>query len=111
MKKILYVIGGLILLYYTIRLATCKEKFQENKELLNKIDSINKATILLQEEQKKLGERDSIFNENIVHIDDKIGQVGEKKTIIREYYHDQSTKVKHYTPTQTDSFFKSRYNY
>lgn len=111
MKKILYVIGGLILLFYTIRLSTCKEKFQDNKELLNKIDSINKATIILQEQQKKLGERDSIFNENISHIDDKIDQVGEKKTIIKEYYHDQSTKVKQYTPTQTDSFFKSRYNY
>jgi hypothetical protein len=111
MKKFLYVILGLVVLFFTIRLATCKEKFQDNKELINKLDSINKATILLQEEQQRLAEHDSVFNENIVNIDSKIGAVQEKKTIIKEYYHDQSTKVKHFTPTQTDSFFKSRYNY
>ena len=110
-KKIVYIILGLIALYFVVRLATRKEKFQENKELINKIDSLQKISIQLKEEQQKIAEQDSIFNESISDIDDKINNVHGEKVIIKEYYGSQSKSVKKYTPTQVDSFFKARYNY
>lgn len=111
LKKITYVILGLIALYFIVRLATCKEKFQENKELINKIDSLQKISTQLKEEQQKITERDSIFNKSISDIDDKINDVQGEKVIIREYYNNQTQTVKKYKPSQVDSFFKSRYNY
>lgn len=110
-KKIIYVILGLILLYFVVRLATRKEKFQENKELINKIDSLQKISTQLKEEQQKITERDSVFNESIINIDDKISNVQGEKVIIREYYNNQTQSVKKYKPSQVDSFFKERYNY
>jgi hypothetical protein len=111
LRLVLYVIIGLVALYYTVRLATRKEKFQENKELLNRIDSLQKVTIQLKEEQKKITARDSSFNESINKIDAKIGDVQAKKTVIENHYHNQSKVIPRYTPTQLDSFFKKRYNY
>jgi len=110
-RKIIYTILGLVALYYTVRLATCKEKFQENKEVLNRIDSLQKVTIQLKEEQQKITARDSSFNESINKIDTKIDSVQVKKTVIENHYHNQSKAIPRYTPTQVDSFFKKRYNY
>lgn len=111
LKKITYVILGLIALYFIVRLATRKEKFQENKELINKIDSLQKISTQLKEEQQKITERDSVFTESISNIDDKINDVQGEKVIIREYYNNQTQTVKKYKPSQVDSFFKARYNY
>lgn len=111
MKKFLYIILGILLLYFTVRLATCKEKIKENKELLNRIDSLNQVSKQLQEEQKRISLNDSIFNNSINKIDNKIDSINDRKTVIKQYYHTQIQNVPKYNSPQLDSFFKSRYNY
>ena len=110
-KYILYLVFGLTVLYYSTRLLSCKPEFEEKTDVINQIDSLKKVAIELQEKQKQIEARDSVFVEVIDGIDHKIDNVKEKEIIVKEYYHTQTEKTKKYNPTQLDSFFKDRYNY
>jgi hypothetical protein len=110
-RPLLIVAGILLGLFIVINIITKKEKFQENIGIKAQIDSLAKVNAELQSKQATL---DSISKEYELHLDDldwKIDNVGEKKTIIREYYYDRVKQPKSYTPKQIDSFFKNRYNY
>ena len=108
-KPALYVIGSLALLYGLVYILTKKE--QMPAELQATIDSLNKANIELVLHQKQIDSIIKLYDIQIKQVDDKISNLKEKTTIIREYYHEQSQATDKYTPTQVDSFFKQRYNY
>ena len=75
------------------------------------IDSLTNANKELVERQKQIDSTIKVYETEVQHVDTKIGDIKEKTTIIREYYHEQAQAVSTYTPTQVDSFFKARYNY
>jgi UDP-N-acetylenolpyruvoylglucosamine reductase len=110
-KYVLIVIFSIILLYYIINLTSCNPRLKENKEILNKIDSLNKLSNQLKEKQQELDYRDSMFNNAIKDVDFRINNIGKEKIIIREYYNKEKNKIKSYNSIQVDSFFKSRYEY
>ena len=108
-KPILYIVVGLLLLYGCIYLFTRKDRIPA--ELQATIDSLTNANKALIEHQKQIDSTIHVYETQVKEVDDKIGHIKEKTTIIREYYHEQSQAASLYTPTQIDSFFRKRYSY
>lgn len=109
-KKGLYAILGLVAFYYIVQLAIRKEKFHENKAVIENIDSLKQALKQTQGEFIKLQERDSTVTNKINELDTKLEDVGIKKTVIREYHHDIINKVReHKNPAEIDTFLRNRY--
>lgn len=108
-KKVLYIILGFIALYYLILLITPKP--QISVDFQNRLDSLSKVTDSL---EKQIVKHDIEIQHqvNLIDVlDRQIESVKESKTIIKEYYHEQSKAADRYTPTQLDSFFAKRYGY
>jgi hypothetical protein len=98
-------------LFIYINIFTKKEKLIEQEYIKAQIDSINKVNLELKAKQDSLDKNSKKFEDVIIQLDWKLQNVGENKTVIKEYYHEEKEKTKHYTPTQLDNFFKDRYNY
>lgn len=75
------------------------------------IDSLTAVNKQLLEKQKRIDSTIAIYQTEIDQLDFQVGNIKEKTTIVREYYHEIGQQAGKYTPTQIDSFFKSRYNY
>jgi hypothetical protein len=108
-KTALYVVGGLIVMYLMIYVFTPKSELP--LEYKHALDSLNRANADLIAKQKEIDGIIAKHELELNGLDDKIGDVKEKTTIVREYYHEVSNKAAQYTPTQIDSFFKARYDY
>lgn len=108
-KPLLYVVGGLILLYGSIYLFTKKDHMPA--ELQATIDSLNEQNRILIEKQHEVDSIIHVYETEIQQVDARIDNIKEKTTVIREYYHEQAQAASFYTPTQVDSFFKNRYGY
>ena len=108
-KQIAYVIVGLFLLYSIIWLATRKPQIPA--DLQATIDSLTNVNKQLIEHQKQIDSTIHVYETEVKQVDDKIDNIKEKTTIIKEYYHEQIQQVDVYTPTELDLFFKKRYNY
>jgi hypothetical protein len=109
MKNIIYAIIGVIVLYFTIQLATSNPKIP--KELKASIDSLTVVNKKLMESQQHMDSAIVAYENEVTKVDNQINNIKEKTTIIKEYFHEVSQQVDTYTPTELDSFFKARYNY
>ena len=108
-KFFLYIVLGLVALYYFILLVTPKP--QISADFQAKLDSLSKVTDSL---EKQIIKHDIEIQHQVSMIDvldRQIDNVKESKTIIKEYYHEQSKAADNYTHTQLDSFFAKRYGY
>ena len=110
-RPLLIVAGALLLLFIIISIATKKEVQVENPYIKAQIDSLARANDSLKIKQAQLDSASAEYQVQIDNLDWKVQNVGEKKTIIREYYHDRVKEPASYSPKQVDSFFKKRYNY
>jgi hypothetical protein len=108
-RYILYVVGGLIVLYGLIYVFTPKPQMPVEYKAI--IDSLTVANKELEAKQLKIDSSIQVYETEVKAIDFQVDHIKEKTTIIREYYHEQSAAASSYTPTQIDSFFKARYNY
>lgn len=105
----LYIIGGLILLFGIIWLATRQPQMPADiKATIDSLTNVNKQLI---EHQRQIDSTISVYETEVDKVDYELDHIKEKTTIIREFYHEEGKKADKYTPTQVDSFFKSRYNY
>jgi hypothetical protein len=102
---------AILILFSFISIFTKKEKMKEQEYIKAQIDSINKVNLELKSKQDSLDEASKKFEDIIIQLDWKLQNVGENKTIIKEFYHEKKEKTKTYTPGQLDKFFKKRYNY
>ncbi len=102
---------AILILFSFISVFTKKEKIKEQEYIKAQIDSINKVNLELKAKQDSLAESSKKFEDVIIKLDWKLQNVGENKTIIKEYYHEKKEKTKKYTPGQLDKFFKERYKY
>lgn len=102
---------AILILFSFISVFTKKEKMREQEYIKAQIDSINKINLELKAKQDSLDKNSKKFEDVIIQLDWKLQNVGENKTIIKEYYHEKKEKTKKYTPGQLDKFFKQRYNY
>ena len=108
-KQIAYVIVGLILLYGVIWLSIHKP--QMPSDIKTTIDSLTSANKLLIEHQKQIDSTIATYKTKIDLIDSQIDVIKNKTSVINKYYTTLGQKVDHFTTTQVDSFFKSRYKY
>lgn len=107
--QLLVAIGGVIFLYLFILLVTPKPGMPA--DIRATIDSLTAVNQRLIEHQKQIDSTIAVYEEEVNQIDNQVDNIKEKTTIIREYYHEVGQQVNQYTPTQVDSFFKSRYGY
>lgn len=105
----LYVAAGLLFLYLFILVITREPQIPA--DIKATIDSLTAANKELLEKQKQIDSAIAIYETKVNEVDFQIDNIKEKTTIVREYYHEIGQQAGKYTPTQVDSFFKSRYNY
>lgn len=79
------------------------------KQYKNKIDSLDKAIVLIQEHQIKLDSAIEMFNNEIDSVDINIKNIKGQKIIIKEIYHEKNNNVSSFNNRQIDSFFSNRY--
>jgi hypothetical protein len=108
-KTALYVVGGLIVMYLMIYVFTPKSELP--LEYKHALDSLNRANAELIAKQKQIDSTIASYQKQIFDLDYAIGNIQTKKTEIHNHYQIINEKVGKYTPTQVDSFFRSRYNY
>jgi len=109
LKLIAYIAIGFVVLKYAIILFTPKP--QMPADLKATIDSLTKANQALEAKQLEIDSTIDRYENEVEIVNGMIGGITEKTTIIKEFYHEQSSSAGKYTPTQVDSFFKSRYKY
>jgi mannitol-specific phosphotransferase system IIBC component len=105
------VVAAIVVLFILINIFTKKEKMKEQEYIKAQIDSLNKINVELKAKQDSLDKTSKKFEDEIIKLDWKLQNVGENKTVIKEFYHEKKEKTKKYTPSQLDKFFKNRYNY
>jgi hypothetical protein len=110
-RPLLILAGVLLLSFIMVTIATKKEKQVDNPYIKAQIDSLARANDSLRIKQAQLDSASTEYQIQIDNLDWKVQNVGEKKTIIREYYHEKVKEPIKYNPKQLDSFFKKRYNY
>jgi hypothetical protein len=104
-----YIIGGLLVLFGLLWVTTRQPKMPADiKATIDSLTNVNKQLI---EHQKQIDSTIAVYETEINQIDNQVDNIKEKTTIVREYYHEVGQQAGKYTPTQVDSFFKSRYNY
>ena len=108
-KTIGIILLSLIVLKYAILIFTPKPEVPA--EVKAQLDILNWTTAQYEIDQKRYDSLLAQQGKISAELDQKINKIKEKVTIIREYYHIKSTAADKYTPTQIDSFLKSRYNY
>ena len=111
-KTPLYIIIGLLLIYGTVYLAAGREKpAHDNTALLQRIDSLQKIAITLQQDQLASLKNDVVFNNNITRLQRQIDSLRGMRYIIHTYYEKKSATIRGLEGKQIDSFFKQRYGY
>lgn len=109
---IMVMLGIVLLIVIIIGLSLDKPvKIEENPFIKSQVDSLAKANAELQTKQATLDSLSKNYESKIQELDWKINNIGQSKTIIKEYYHEKIKEPVTYTPKQVDSFFKDRYKY
>ena len=106
-KSILWLAGGLFILYWVIFILTPSIKMSETEKA--KIDSINQKLELLHKDNLNLETEIDSYNQKIESIDNSINNYKGQKTIIKEFYHEKIISVDKLSIAELDSFFANRY--
>jgi septal ring factor EnvC (AmiA/AmiB activator) len=107
-----YAVGitiGVVVLYFTIYLATPKPKMSELDKY--KLEQLDKDINLIIENQKKLDKQIEGYKNELSHIDSTIATVKNQKIIVKEYYKEQGEKITEMKPSEIDKLFHDRYKY
>lgn len=111
-KKIIIIATVLSVLYILFLVfLNSSPKTTEPDFIKKQTDSLAKANVELQAKQASLDSLSKVYESKIEELDWKINNIGEKKVVIREYYHEKTKQPESYTQKQVDSFFKDRYKY
>lgn len=98
---------GLFIIYWLIFVLTPKNNILINEQ--NRIDSLNISIKNIQKTQEILDNKIDSINLSIDKVDQEIDTIKNKKTIIKEIYHEKIINVVNFTETELDSFFANRY--
>ncbi len=104
---ILKVIFGLFILYYLIFFLTPRVQMAADQK--QQLDSLNVVIKQLHEDNLKLENKISDFNNEIEKVDQTIGKIKNQKTIVKEIYHEKISNIDKLTSREVDSFFTDRY--
>lgn len=100
---------ALFILYYLIFFLT--PNIRMSKDDKNKIDSLNTVINEIRQDQLKLGNNISEYNQKIDEVDNHISNIKSQKTIVKEIYYEEINRAGNYTEPELDSFFSARYKY
>ena len=106
-KTIIQVLFGLFILYYLIFFLTPNVKMSVYQK--QQLDSLNMVIKQLHEDNLKLENKISDFNQEIKEVDKNIGKIKNQKTIVKEIYHEKISSIDKFTERAVDSFFTNRY--
>lgn len=106
-KTILFVILGIITLYWVIFVVTPTVTMSQKEK--QQIDSLNNVIKDLYQHQSKLDSTILDLNKEIDQVDNDIDKIKNKKTIVKQEYHEKINRVDTYTEPELDSFFSDRY--
>ena len=106
-KTIVKVLFGLFILYYLIFFLTPNVKMSVSQK--QQLDSLNLVIKQLHEDNLKLEDKISNFNEEMKEVDKNIGKIKNQKTIVKEIYHEKISSIDKFTERAVDSFFTDRY--
>lgn len=109
LKKVLYIVFGACVVYFAIYIFTSKP--QVSTEFQSKLDSLDKSISLLKQQQKTYDAAIQKAESEVQEINHQLQGIGEKTTIIKEYYYEKSKAVDSFSHSQLDSFFANRYGY
>lgn len=109
LKNTLILFLGGLMLYLFLWITTPKP--QPSQDFKKQIDSLNLVAKNLIERQKYYDSLKKIDEQRIQDVDDKIDNIKEKTTIIKEYYYEKNKVISNYDLRQLDSFFSSRYGH
>lgn len=106
-KTIIQIIFGFVIIYYLIFFLTPNVKMAASQK--QELDSLNVVIKQLHEDNLKLEDDITNFNEQIKEVDSHIDKIKGQKTIVKEIYHEKISNVDKLTITELDSFFANRY--
>lgn len=106
-KTIVKIVVGIVVLYYVIFFLTPNVKMSASQK--QQLDSLNVVIKQLHEDNLKLEDKISDFNEEIKEVDANIGKIKNQKTIVKEIYHEKISNIDKLTERAVDSFFTDRY--
>lgn len=106
-KTILIGLFSLFVLYYLIFFLTPKVKMSVEQK--QQLDSLTILVNRLHQDNLKLENKISNFNQEINEVDRNISNIKSQKTIIKEIYHEKISNVDKLTIPELDSFFANRY--
>ena len=95
-------------MYWVIFVLTPKAQIAADQK--QQLDSLNVAIEKLHDDNSKLEDKITGFNEQIKEVDNHIGKIKGQKTIVKEIYHEKINSVDKLTVRELDSFFTDRYN-
>lgn len=100
-----------LIVYVTVSITTTAQKFKEPKELINKVDSLQKENDSLTNCLVDLYNINDDYTIKIDSLNVQIDSLEKLVSGVKKDYHTTIGKVRKYNDTQVDSFFKSRYKY
>ena len=101
------VIFGLFILYYLIFFLTPRVQMAADQK--QQLDSLNIVIKQLHEDNLKLEDKISEFDNEIEQVDQSIGKIKNQKMIVKEIYHEKISNIDKLTSSEVDSFFTNRY--
>jgi vacuolar-type H+-ATPase subunit I/STV1 len=106
--KTIFKIGLVVFaLYWVVFVLTPRTSISEQQK--QDLDSLYAQIKILHEDNLKLEEEITSFNEEIKQVDSKIAKIKNQKTIVKEIYHEKINSVDRLTVRELDSFFTDRY--
>ena len=109
LKNYAYFFLGALVIYGILWIST--PKIQPNVDVQKKLDSLNIESKKLIAKQKTYDSLKSIEQKKLIEVEEKINNIKEKTTIIKEYYYEKGQIVNKFNTRQLDSFFSNRYGY
>lgn len=100
-----------LIVYVTVSITTTGQKFKEPKELINKVDSLQKENDSLTNCLMDLYNINDDYTIKIDSLNVQIDSLEKLVSGVKKVHHNTIGKVRKYNDTQVDSFFKSRYKY
>jgi peptidoglycan hydrolase CwlO-like protein len=104
---ILKVLFGLFILYYLIFFLTPRVNMTVSQK--QQLDSLNIVIKQLHQDNLKLEDKISDFNNQIEEVDNNINKIKGQKTVVKEIYHEKISNVDKLSIPEIDSFFTDRY--
>lgn len=106
-KMILAVLFGLFVLYWMMFVLTPTMNMSVEEKA--KIDSLNVLIMEMNKNQQILDDKIDGINEEIVEVDKDLDKIKNKKTVVKEIYHEKINSVNNFTEPELDGFFSDRY--